>query len=162
PMGLGWFVQYYKGERVVWHFGNVPNAYSSLILKLPARNMTFILLANSDGLSSPFDLAQGDVTRSLFASLFLKLATYRVGPSRRRTVAVCCLCLLLAPRAASAEWHFTPLLGVTFGGSTTFVDLQHGTDKKHLNFGGAVSRFGEGVLGVEGIVIYTRHFFEFD
>jgi CubicO group peptidase (beta-lactamase class C family) len=75
PMGLGWFVQYYKGERVVWHFGNVPNAYSSLILKLPQRNMTFILLANSDGLSSPFDLAQGDVTRSLFAALFLKLAT---------------------------------------------------------------------------------------
>jgi CubicO group peptidase (beta-lactamase class C family) len=75
PMGLGWFVQYYKGERVVWHFGNVPNAYSSLILKLPQRNMTFILLANSDGLSSPFDLAEGDVTRSLFAALFLKLAT---------------------------------------------------------------------------------------
>jgi len=74
PMGLGWFVQYYKGERVVWHFGNVPNAYSSLILKLPARKMTFILLANSDGLSSPFDLAAGDVTKSLFASLFLKLA----------------------------------------------------------------------------------------
>jgi CubicO group peptidase (beta-lactamase class C family) len=73
PMGLGWFVQYYKGERLVWHFGNVPNAYSSLILKIPARNMTFILLANSDGLSSPFDLAQGDVTKSLFASLFLKL-----------------------------------------------------------------------------------------
>ena len=75
PMGLGWFVQYYKGERVVWHFGNVPNAYSSLILKLPQRKMTFILLANSDGLSAPFDLAQGDVTKSLFAALFLKLAT---------------------------------------------------------------------------------------
>jgi CubicO group peptidase (beta-lactamase class C family) len=74
PMGLGWFVQYYKGERVVWHFGNVPNAYSSLIIKLPARNMTFILLANSDGLTAPFDMTQGDVTRSLFASLFLKLA----------------------------------------------------------------------------------------
>jgi CubicO group peptidase (beta-lactamase class C family) len=75
PMGLGWFVQYYKGEPIVWHFGNVPNAYSSLILKLPLRKMTLILLANSDGLSSPFDLTQGDVTRSLFASLFLKLAT---------------------------------------------------------------------------------------
>jgi CubicO group peptidase (beta-lactamase class C family) len=74
PMGLGWFVQYYKGERVVWHFGNVPNAYSSLILKMPGRGITFILLANSDGLSAPFDLTQGDVTRSLFASLFLKLA----------------------------------------------------------------------------------------
>ena len=80
----------------------------------------------------------------------------------RRTLVVCCLCLLVAPRAASAEWHFTPLLGVTFGGNTTFVDLQHGTDKKHVNFGGAVSRFGAGVIGVEGILIYTRHFFEFD
>jgi CubicO group peptidase (beta-lactamase class C family) len=75
PAGLGWFVQSYKGELVVWHFGYVPNAYSSLIVKLPLRKMTFILLANSDGLSSPFDLAQGDVTKSLFASLFLKLAT---------------------------------------------------------------------------------------
>jgi len=80
----------------------------------------------------------------------------------RRTLAVCCLCLLLAPRAASAEWHFTPLLGVTFGGSTTFVDLQRGTDKPHMNFGGAVSRFGQGVIGVEGLVIYTRNFFEFN
>jgi CubicO group peptidase (beta-lactamase class C family) len=75
PMGLGWFVQSYKGEPVVWHFGSVPNAYSSLIVKLPLRRMTFILLANSDGLSSTFDLAEGDVTKSLFASLFLKLAT---------------------------------------------------------------------------------------
>jgi hypothetical protein len=74
-MGLGWFVQSYKGEPVVWHFGNLPNAYSSLIVKLPLRKMTLILLANSDGLSAPFDLPQGDVTRSLFAALFLKLAT---------------------------------------------------------------------------------------
>ena len=22
PMGLGWFVQFYRGERVVWHFGS--------------------------------------------------------------------------------------------------------------------------------------------
>ena len=80
----------------------------------------------------------------------------------RRTLVLCWFCVLLAPRAASAEWHFTPLFGVTFGGNTTFVDLQHGTDKTHVNFGGAVSRFGNGVLGVEGIVIYTRHFFEFD
>jgi outer membrane protein with beta-barrel domain len=80
----------------------------------------------------------------------------------RRTLVLCWLCVLLAPRAASAEWHFTPLFGVTFGGNTTFVDLQHGTGKTHVNFGGAVSRFGNGVLGVEGIVIYTRHFFEFD
>ena len=75
PTGLGWFVQYHRGERVVWHFGYLPNAYSSLIVKVPARNLTFILLANSDGLSAPFQLSSGDVTRSLFATLFLRLTT---------------------------------------------------------------------------------------
>jgi CubicO group peptidase (beta-lactamase class C family) len=75
PMGLGWFVQSYRGERVVWTFANVANAYSALVLKLPAKNTTFILLANSDGLSASFQLPAGDVTRSLFATLFLKLTT---------------------------------------------------------------------------------------
>jgi CubicO group peptidase (beta-lactamase class C family) len=73
PTGLGWFVQYYNGERIVWHFGNVPNAYSALVVKLPARNVTFILLANSDGLTAPYQLNQGDVTKSPYASVFLKL-----------------------------------------------------------------------------------------
>ena len=75
PMGLGWFVQIHRGERVVWHFGSVPNAYSALVLKLPARKITLILLANSDGLSAPFKLPSGDVTRSAFATIFLKLIT---------------------------------------------------------------------------------------
>ena len=72
PTGLGWFVQNYRGERIVWHFGLVPNAYSSLYLKIPSRRISVILLANSDGLSAPFQLQLGDVTRSLFANLFLK------------------------------------------------------------------------------------------
>ena len=75
PMGLGWFVQSYRAERVVWHFGLNPGAYSSLMLKLPDRKLTFILLANSDGLNAPFQLSSGNVTRSLFASLFLRLVT---------------------------------------------------------------------------------------
>lgn len=75
PMGLGWFVQSYRGQRVVWHFGQITNGYSSLIVKLPDNNLTFVLLANSDRLSSPFQLQTGDVGRSLFASLFLKLVT---------------------------------------------------------------------------------------
>jgi CubicO group peptidase (beta-lactamase class C family) len=75
PTGLGWFVQNYKGETVVWHFGLVANGYSSLIVKLPSRRLTFILFANSDGLSAPFQLDAGEVTRSLFATLFLRLYT---------------------------------------------------------------------------------------
>lgn len=73
PFGLGWFVQTYNGEKLVWHFGYVPDAYSALILKLPGRRLTLILLANSDGLSAPFSLHEGDVTSSLFARTFLRL-----------------------------------------------------------------------------------------
>jgi len=75
PTGLGWFVQSYRGEPVVWHFGLIPNAYSSLVIKLPSRRLTLILLANSDGLCAPFQLDAGDITRSLFATLFLRLYT---------------------------------------------------------------------------------------
>ncbi len=73
PTGLGWFVQTYQGERLVWHFGLAPDAYSSLILKVPGRRLTLILLANSDGLSAPYALDKGDVTSSLFAKTFLRL-----------------------------------------------------------------------------------------
>lgn len=73
PTGLGWFVQSYRDQPVVWQYGLIPGAYSSLIVKLPHRRLTLILLANSDGLNAPYQLDLGDVTRSLFASLFLRL-----------------------------------------------------------------------------------------
>ena len=73
PTGLGWFAQNYNDEQIVWQFGLVKDAWSSLILKVPGRDLTFILLANSDGLSAPFLLENGDVTTSPFARTFLKL-----------------------------------------------------------------------------------------
>ena len=73
PTGLGWFVQNYQGQLIVWQFGTIPNAYSSFIIKAPNRGVTLILLANSDGLTGPYGLENGDVTTSLFAQLFLKL-----------------------------------------------------------------------------------------
>jgi CubicO group peptidase (beta-lactamase class C family) len=73
PTGLGWFVQNYEGEPLVWQFGMHKDAYSSLILKLPRRDLTLILLANSDALSAPFSLANGDVTTSIYARIFLRL-----------------------------------------------------------------------------------------
>lgn len=73
PTGFGWFVQNYQGEPVVWQFGLVKDAWSSLIVKLPNRDITLILLANSDGLAAPFALENGDVTTSLFAKTFLRI-----------------------------------------------------------------------------------------
>jgi CubicO group peptidase (beta-lactamase class C family) len=75
PTGLGWFVQNYRNQQIVWHFGHVPNAYSALVIKIPARRLTLILLANSDGLVAPYQLYLGDLTRSIFANLFLRLVT---------------------------------------------------------------------------------------
>jgi CubicO group peptidase (beta-lactamase class C family) len=71
PSGLGWLVQAYNREPVVWQFGRVDGAYSSLMVKVPNRDLTFILLANSDALAAPFNGDSLDVTASLFARLFL-------------------------------------------------------------------------------------------
>ena len=75
PYGLGWFVQNYKGKKLVWHYGWAPKAYSSLILKVPEEEVTLILFANSDGASAPFRLGTGNVLRSPFAAVFLSLFT---------------------------------------------------------------------------------------
>ncbi|HEV7857864.1 MAG TPA: serine hydrolase [Pyrinomonadaceae bacterium] len=73
PYGLGWFVQNYGGERLIWHYGSWPDAFSALILKVPRRNVTLILLANSGGLSNFNALGAGNVAGSPFASLFLQM-----------------------------------------------------------------------------------------
>ena len=73
PTGLGWFVQNYNREKLVWTFGTIKDAYSALIIKLPARHVTLILFANSDGLNTAASLENGDITTSPFARLFFKV-----------------------------------------------------------------------------------------
>ena len=73
PHGIGWFVQSYNGATIVWQFGISENASSSLLVTVPSRGLTAILLANSDGLVKPFGLAAGDLTASPFGRLVLGL-----------------------------------------------------------------------------------------
>lgn len=73
PHGLGWFVQTYRGELVAWQFGIAENASSSLMVKVPRRGLTMIVLANSDGVAAPFPLAAGDLTASPIGRLFLRV-----------------------------------------------------------------------------------------
>lgn len=70
PYGLGWFSTRYRGERVVWHYG-LWTAISSLIIKVPSRGLTFVVLANTDGLSSRYPLASGRLDTSPWARAFL-------------------------------------------------------------------------------------------
>ena len=75
PYGLGWFTQNYKGTRLIWHYGYW-TCNSSLIIKVPDRNITFIAMANTDNLSRPTDLGAGDVTSSPVGLEFLKLFVF--------------------------------------------------------------------------------------
>lgn len=80
PYGLGFFVQAYRGRKLVWHSGWWEKAYSAIYLKVPEEKLTLILLANSEGLwwDNPLDEAQ--VERSPFAAAFLE---YFPGPGKR-------------------------------------------------------------------------------
>ena len=83
PYGLGWFVQEHEGVKLVWHYGWAPKAYSSLILKVPEKNISLILFANSEGASANFHLGRGDVLKSPFAVSFINSFTdMKVSQSR--------------------------------------------------------------------------------
>ena len=75
PYGMGWFVQEHRGSKIVWHYGWAPDAYSSLILKVPEEEVTLILLANSDDASASFNLGAGNVLTSPFAVTFISQFT---------------------------------------------------------------------------------------
>lgn len=71
PHGIGWFVQTYNGEQVIWQFGMGDPGSSSLMVILPRQALTLILLANSNGLAKSFNLSAGDLNTSPFGRLFL-------------------------------------------------------------------------------------------
>jgi hypothetical protein len=67
------------------------------------------------------------------------------------------LFLALAPAVAHADWQIKPFGGITFGGSTTFVDLDHQAGKAKLNLGVSALWVGN-VVGLEGDVATTAGF----
>jgi CubicO group peptidase (beta-lactamase class C family) len=71
PYGLGWFVQEIEGVKLTWHYGYWVGM-SSLIIRVPDKKITFVLMANSDMLSAPYPLGNGDLWRSPYAIEFLK------------------------------------------------------------------------------------------
>ncbi|MEM9981273.1 MAG: serine hydrolase domain-containing protein [Bacteroidota bacterium] len=71
PYGYGIFTQKVEEIEIVWAYGQY-DCYSSLLLKVPSKNLTLVLLANNNLMSDPARLIMGDVTSSLFALSFLK------------------------------------------------------------------------------------------
>jgi CubicO group peptidase (beta-lactamase class C family) len=73
PTGQGWFVQNASGVRLVWTFGHISDAASALIVKMPSKRLTLVLLSNSSGLANTYEFEKGDVTTSPFVRVFLRL-----------------------------------------------------------------------------------------
>lgn len=73
PTGLGWFVTTESSVKLVWTFGHIPDVSSALIVKIPSKRLTLIMLANSAGLAQGYDLENAHVTSSPFVKVFLRL-----------------------------------------------------------------------------------------
>jgi hypothetical protein len=67
--------------------------------------------------------------------------------------------LMMTAVPARAEWQLKPFLGVTFGGSTTFVDLEHASGKPNVVLGMSAALLKDWI-GVEGDVGYGPGFFQ--
>src|SRR5215213_7554132 len=63
---------------------------------------------------------------------------------------------------ASADWLFTPYLGINFGGSANFGDVGDFEDnfEKKAVFGGSLAWMGAGIVGVEFDLGWSPNFFE--
>ena len=72
PYGLGWFIHWENNLKIIWHYGYW-TAISCLIIKVPEKDVTFVLMANNDMLSrASYGIgSDSDVTRSVPAEEFL-------------------------------------------------------------------------------------------
>jgi CubicO group peptidase (beta-lactamase class C family) len=71
PYGLGWFVMEHHGLKLVWHYG-LWTGNSSLLIRVPQQKLTFVLLANSERLTSSYFHGRGELMTSPFARAFIE------------------------------------------------------------------------------------------
>jgi CubicO group peptidase (beta-lactamase class C family) len=76
PHGLGWFVTDYNGFKLVWHYGHWGTGFSAIYLKVPEKNLSLIMLANSEALSDHQFQVGDDITNNVFACTFLRLFVF--------------------------------------------------------------------------------------
>lgn len=75
PHGLGWFAENFHGLKLIWHYGHWGTGFSATYLKVPDKNLSLILLANSEALSDPF-YRTGGIETNAMACAFLRLFVF--------------------------------------------------------------------------------------
>lgn len=71
--GYGWWVQNWRGQKLVWHGGWWPDAYAGFLLKVPDRGLTLVAFGNTDGLHWGNRLQVAEIEKSPLALKFLEL-----------------------------------------------------------------------------------------
>jgi CubicO group peptidase (beta-lactamase class C family) len=69
----GWWVQQWRGRKLVWHGGWWPDAYAGFLLKLPDAGLTLVAFGNTDGLHWGNRLQVAEIEKSPLAARFLEL-----------------------------------------------------------------------------------------
>lgn len=73
PYSMGWFVNWFNGQKIVWHYG-FWDCNSSMFIRIPEKKLSLIILTNTDKLSEPFpELENGNIFASPVAVEFCKL-----------------------------------------------------------------------------------------
>lgn len=69
----GWWVQDWRGHKLVWHGGWWPDAYAGFLLKVPEKGLTLVAFGNTDGLHWGNRLQLAEIEKSPLAIKFLEL-----------------------------------------------------------------------------------------
>lgn len=82
PYGLGWFVTDYHGLKLIWHYGHWGSGFSAIYLKVPEKNVSLVMLANSEALADHQYQVGEDITNNVFACNFLRLFVFEDAQGR--------------------------------------------------------------------------------
>lgn len=75
PLGdyrQGWFLEDWEGHRLMWHSGWNEKQYSALYLKVPAKRLTLIVMANTEAVWWGNSVVKAEVIESQIARKFLE------------------------------------------------------------------------------------------
>jgi CubicO group peptidase (beta-lactamase class C family) len=87
PYGLGWFVMDYHGLKLTWHTGHWGTGFSAIYLKVPEKNVSLVMLANSEALvDHQYQVGEvmvDDIINNVFACNFIRLFVFEDALGRR-------------------------------------------------------------------------------
>lgn len=128
PYGLGWFVMDHHGTRLIWHTGDWGSGFSAFYFKVPEKNLSLIMLANSEALVehqySIGEVMVDDAVRNVFVCSFLEAWDLAYGCEKDSRAA---MAKFIEQRRASGKVaiHVSPKVLESYVGKYQFETLNN-------------------------------------